>query len=80
METHILMGIPTKQELRHLLLPERMAVEYLLIKVSSITQCRKVRMQMSLEKLMQTMTTSLGMLQVTREDGNHLIQYRLLTK
>jgi hypothetical protein len=61
METPILMGTPIKQERRHLLLPERMAGEYLLIKVSSITQCRKVRMQMSSEELTQTMTTSLGM-------------------
>jgi len=57
----ILMGIPIKQEHRHLLQPEKMVVEYLLIKASSITQCRKVIMPMSLEELMQTTTTSLGM-------------------
>jgi hypothetical protein len=56
-----LMGTPIKQEHRHLLPPERMVGEYLLIKASSIIQCRKVRMQMSLEGLTQTMTTFLGM-------------------
>nr|DAD59447.1 MAG TPA: hypothetical protein [Bacteriophage sp.] len=61
METPILMGTPIKQERRHLLPPERTVGEYLLIKVSSIIQCRKVRMQMSLEGLTQTTTTSLGM-------------------